>query len=630
MPSYKVQIYLTHRLIETMTLNESIIVGRHDPKECDSPPISLTRTENSLRLVVADQQSTAIPRAWFEIQCNQVGTIAIKNVHELVPVPLCNDESLTCGSSRSFERDVLIDFGIGVAIRFTPEGVVTTNADEYRTLDSVPPTPGQSSIVAIAKTIGEFPIPDATNIANLLRVALDVVQKAAGSDAFFQAAVAATTEIVALDRTVLILHRSVHEPLRVSMSCTLTNGWCVVAEHVSDRHPGTFTGRPISSSLLHRVSTLGSTVIHDPEKAQADLALTEQDVSDSLNDVECAVASPILNQNREVIGILYGDRKTNALTGYRRGIADFEATLVEILAGSVAGGIARQAEERNRTRLSEFFSPKVAKLLATNPELMDGQDSEVSVLFCDIRGFSLVTEQLGPKKAITWINDVMSELSQCVIDRDGVLVDYVGDELLAMWGVPGEQLDHALRSIETARAMLGAIETLRERWRDVLPNRFGAGIGVNTGPARVGNVGSRQKFKYGPLGNTVNLGSRLQSATKQLGVDCLISGETAQASGCLSSSRRLAKLIVAGIDGPVEVYQIVQNLSDEWTALTEGYQLALADFENQRFREAARRLGSLLPLFPDDRPCRKLLSRAVAELDEPTEDFDGIWRLTSK
>jgi adenylate cyclase len=577
------------------------------------------------------KQSISVPRAWFEVQSNVAGTFVIRNLHGAVPLPLGNDESIACGASRLFEREVLIDFGSGLAVRFSPESVVSADENEYRTLNSVPPVPGHSSLLAIDKTIGQLPMPEANNIANFLRVALDVVQKAAGSDAFFQAAVAATTQIVSLDRTVLILLASTNETLHVEMSCTLADDWWVAAEHSSDRGAGFGTGRPISKALINRVTASRSTVIHDPLKAKPDLANAHQDMtSPSLQNVECAVASPVLSQDRKVIGILYGDRQISAVGGNRNGIADFEATLVEILAGSVAGGIARQAEEKNRTRLAEFFSPKVAKLLATQPELMEGQDAEVSVLFCDIRGFSSVTEQLGPKKAIAWINDVMSELSQCVIDRDGVLVDYVGDELLAMWGAPGEQLDHASRAIETARAMLGAIETLRKRWHDVLPQRFGAGIGVNTGPAQVGNVGSRQKFKYGPLGNTVNLGSRLQSATKQFGVDCLISRETAIASDCVTSSRRLAKLTVAGIAEPVEVFQIVRNLDDDWAALAEGYQLALAEYENQKFREAARRLGALLPRFPDDRPCRKLLARSVAELDEPSTNFDGVWRLTSK
>ncbi|TWU43641.1 Adenylate cyclase 2 [Rubripirellula tenax] len=261
---------------------------------------------------------------------------------------------------------------------------------------------------------------------------------------------------------------------------------------------------------------------------------------------------------------------------------------------------------------------------------MNGQDVEVSVLFCDIRGFSSVTERLGPQKAIAWINDVMSELSQCVINSDGVLVDYVGDELLAMWGAPGEQRDHATRAVATVQEMLSAIEVLRKRWEGVLPDRFGAGIGVNTGMARVGNVGSRQKFKYGPLGNAINVGSRLQSATKQFGVNCLISGASATAADCLLTSRRLAKLTVVGIAEPVDVYQVVVNPGKAWNDLAKGYEEALAEFENARFVNAAQQLGNLMSMFPGDRPCRMLLSRTLDAMDNPDDNFTSVLKLSNK
>jgi hypothetical protein len=178
--------------------------------------------------------------------------------------------------------------------------------------------------------------------------------------------------------------------------------------------------------------------------------------------------------------------------------------------------------------------------------------------------------------------------------------------------------------------MLEAIETLRVRWADILPQRFGAGIGVNTGPAQVGNVGSRLKFKYGVLGNTVNVGSRLQAATKQLGVDCLISSASATAAGCLDRARRLAKLAVVGIEQPIDVYQIVREPAANWDRFRGDYELALDDYEQMRFGEATRRLGALMQSHPGDRPCKLLLSRAVDHLDEPTDGFSPVWQLTRK
>lgn len=629
MSSCRISIYQAQKLVQTFTLDQTVVVGRRDPSRSDPPPADINRRGGELRLVIADQHIQAIPRSWFKIVLTDQGTFILKNIHRSMRLSLRHDGALAVEEERQFEHEVTIDLGQEIVIRIQPSGDSAAEADVYRSLESLPPIPGQETAFT-TKVIREFPEPEANGFVQMLRLALQVVQKAAGSDAFFQSAVAATTEIGGLDRTILLLRSDFPGAVQNAMECTLPDGWCVVADHANLQR-GTSGSRTISTTLLSKVVEAGRTVVHDPLKATS---TANRDVNDpaipSLRNVECAVASPILDHRREVIGVLYGDRRSGESESSGNSISDVEATLVEILAGAVAGGIARRAEERLRSRLSEFFSPKVTNLLATNPGLMEGQDAEVSVLFCDIRGFSTVTEKLGPQKSIEWINDVMSELSQCVIDRDGVLVDYVGDELLAMWGAPGEQLDHASRAIDAARAMLRATETLRSRWNDLLPQKFGAGIGVNTGPARVGNVGSRQKFKYGALGNTVNVGSRLQSATKQLGVACIAGSRTVQSAACLDDCRRLAKLTVVGIEEPIDVYEIVAESTNAWKELRESYQRALSDFENQRFREAASMAGAILPQYPEDGPSRKLLARAVAELDQPSQAFSAVWQLTSK
>jgi hypothetical protein len=178
--------------------------------------------------------------------------------------------------------------------------------------------------------------------------------------------------------------------------------------------------------------------------------------------------------------------------------------------------------------------------------------------------------------------------------------------------------------------MLRCIELLKSRWGHIMPGQFGAGIGINTGPARVGNVGSRQRFKYGPLGNTVNLSSRLQSATKQFGVSCIASHSTLEQAGMLDQGRRLAKTAVVGIKQPVDVYEIVAAADDRWHRLRQSYQQALGEFENGNFFEAAKQIGAILPEYASDKPSRSLLARAVAEMDQPSEPFTGVLELTAK
>ena len=155
----------------------------------------------------------------------------------------------------------------------------------------------------------------------------------------------------------------------------------------------------------------------------------------------------------------------------------------------------------------------------------------MTLLFCDVRGFSRVSEKLGPAGSLRWMNDVMTELSGCVLAEGGVLVDYVGDEVMAMWGAPQDQPDQADRAVRAALAMLAALPASTAAGRQAWATTTEIGVGVNTGPAQVGNTGSRFKFKYGPLGNTVNLGSRVQGLTKYLKRPLLVTRATRERLG---------------------------------------------------------------------------------------------------
>lgn len=638
MPSNQICVFVNDSLVDTFQVNRPVIVGRCDRKLNDPRPIAMHQGTDHLRLIVADERERQVPRNWFVVSPAPNQRFRIENIHAVRLLTLSGDATLGSGEERQFENEISVDVGCGVSVRISPEYESIRGSEAYRTLEmgtSGFGTSGFGTTAQVAgamgskldvgvKNIGQFAASDAQEIAKMLQLALRVVQESAGSDAFFQTAVTATHEIVDLERTMLLMRSDSLDAEASREIRSLADGWSIVAEHPrpTTSHPARDSS--ISSTVLRRVRETCATVIHDP------LAALHDADAPSLIDLACAVASPILNQQRECIGVLYGHRGMAAIKSADVGINDMEATLVQILAWSVAGGIARRAEERMRSRLSEFFSPKVASELGANPDFMEGQDTEVSVLFCDLRGFSSVTESLEPKQAIEWINDVMSELSQCVIDRDGVLVDYVGDELFAMWGAPGNQTDHATRAITTARAMLEAIEMLRTRWRSVLSLDFGAGIGINTGIARVGNVGSRQKFKYGPLGNTVNLGSRLQSVTKQLGVECIAGASTVAAANCQAECRRLAKLAVVGIAQPIDVYEVAKVPSESWQRQRDLYESALDDFENCRFGEAVEKIGNILTVNATDAISRKLLARAAAELDEPSESFSGVWKLTQK
>jgi adenylate cyclase len=195
-----------------------------------------------------------------------------------------------------------------------------------------------------------------------------------------------------------------------------------------------------------------------------------------------------------------------------------------------------------------------------------------------------------------------------------------------MWGAPAAQPEHARLACLAAIDMLKAVPSINQRWTTTLQESMALGIGVNSGIARVGNTGSRHKFKYGPLGNAVNLASRVQGATKYLRSPILVTGSTHSqlAAGCLS--RRLCQVRVVNIVEPVELYELSASDQSGWIELKLGYETALAAFERRDFRL----LSGLLEKWPDDGPCLLLLSRAAACLLAPASQFDPVWELPGK
>ena len=354
----------------------------------------------------------------------------------------------------------------------------------------------------------------------------------------------------------------------------------------------------------------------------------------SLVGVKSVVASPILSAQGDVIGVLYGERRRGGAGAAT--ISRLVAMLVEILAGGVAAGLARleqeQAALRARVLMEQFFTAELSRHLAENPDLLTGRDADVTMLSCDIRGFSRICNNLGPTRTLEWVQNALGTLSDCVLNEQGVLVDYVGDELLAMWGAPGNQPDHAQRACRAALAMLAAVPVLNARWLNTVGEPMAVSIGISSGTARVGNIGSERKFKYGALGTTVNLASRVQGATKYLKVPVLITGAVHERLDRSLRTRRLCLLEVVNIGDPVTVYELADDQREDWADLKDRYEEALARFEKQQFREAARMLGELLAhrVHRDDGPSLVLMQRAVTHLVEAPKQFNPVWKLADK
>jgi adenylate cyclase len=450
---------------------------------------------------------------------------------------------------------------------------------------------------------------DRQMVLGWLRATLDLLQSAASSSDFFAKAAHLAVDLVGLDATqVLVLEQG---------------EWKSVACHTAPgQGDGEFT---CSQRVLAQVREKKRTFWQVQ-------ALSGRD-SGSLVGVQAVVAAPILSPAGEVIGALYGNRRGRGMASGGP-LTELEATLTEVLAGSVAAGLARLEQERvalaARVQFEQFFTPELARYLTEQPDLLQGRDAEVTLLFCDIRGFSRISERMGPAQTIHWVSEVLESLSECVLARQGVLVNYMGDELLAMWGAPEKQEDHACRACRAALEMRARLPELNARWQETVGEPIRIGIGINTGMACVGNMGSKRKFVYGPQGDTVNLASRVQGATRYLRSPILITGSTRECLDPSFSARRLCQVRVVNIARPVDLWELRGPDESAWQALKQAYDEALTEFEKQNFSAAARITGNLLSTYPDDGPSLVLLSRAVERLIDHRREFDPVWELPGK
>jgi adenylate cyclase len=244
-----------------------------------------------------------------------------------------------------------------------------------------------------------------------------------------------------------------------------------------------------------------------------------------------------------------------------------------------------------------------------------------------------MSEVLSPRDVSALVVDVMEALSVCVLEQRGVIVDYIGDAILAMWNAPATQPDHATRASRAALAMRATMPAAVASWREKIGKPLNVTIGLATGPVQVGNIGSRRRFKYGPLGHTVNLASRMQGATKQLGVPILLAGATRERLDGDFAVRRLCTLRFVGIDGGVDTFELFgETAPEEWHARRKLYEEALKDFESKHWSESCRRI---YPLLQEDQghfdyPALTLAARAVECLRSNPVNFDPIFALSTK
>jgi adenylate cyclase len=211
----------------------------------------------------------------------------------------------------------------------------------------------------------------------------------------------------------------------------------------------------------------------------------------------------------------------------------------------------------------QFVSKDVYERLVANPELarLGGQRRQMTVLFSDIRGFTTVSERGEPEEIVAILNEYFTRMVDIVFAHKGTLDKFVGDMVMALFGAPLDDKDHAEHAVDAALAMIRELNRLNEKWAAEGRPALDIGIGISTGPMIAGNIGSEAIMSYTVIGDAVNLGSRLESLNKQYGTRIIISEATRGALPDRYVFRPLGEVVVKGKTKPVSIYEVKENLA---------------------------------------------------------------------
>lgn len=307
----------------------------------------------------------------------------------------------------------------------------------------------------------------------------------------------------------------------------------------------------------------------------------------------------------------------------------------------LAGMILNYSTEGRRRRFlhlafQHYLSPQVIERILEDPERLQlgGERRELTIFFSDLEGFTSVSEKLEPEELVAVLNDYLSEMTNLILAEDGTLDKFEGDAIIAFWGAPLEQADHALRACRAALACQARLAELRLEYRRRLGVDLHLRIGVHTGPVVVGNFGTHSRFDYTVIGDAANLASRLEGANKIFGSGILASEATWQQVREYLAARSLGRVAVVGRERAVRVFEpldlVTGGQDPPWLAEFRGALLAV---EQGRHAEALAAFSQLAedPVFDPVSGAYERQLRAVLEpTSGPPGDWDGIWRPSHK
>lgn len=309
-------------------------------------------------------------------------------------------------------------------------------------------------------------------------------------------------------------------------------------------------------------------------------------------------------------------------------------TYVAVLAHNYAS--VERRRRRIRSAFQHYLDPDIVAKLMQNPEALalGGHQQEVTVFFSDIEGFSSFSEQMTPTELVQFINEYLTELSDVLLRYGGWVDKFIGDAIVCVFNAPRRQPDHALRCTMAALEVREKEVYLREKWRDRGLPEARTRIGVNTGDAVVGNVGTESRKNYTILGDAVNLAARLEALNKSYGTYLMIGEATYEQVKGQVEVRELDKVRVKGKTVPAAVYEVLAlagALDEVGVQRQARWAEALAAYRAQDWDAAQRGFEAARDLADGDGPSETYLKRiTLLRSSPPGEGWDGVWTMEHK
>jgi adenylate cyclase len=313
-------------------------------------------------------------------------------------------------------------------------------------------------------------------------------------------------------------------------------------------------------------------------------------------------------------------------------------------ADAITGREARRQREFIQSAFSLYLSPHYVRQLAGNPGLLKlgGEMREMTLMFCDIRGFTTLSERLNANDLTRFLNQFLTPMTHAVQAAGGTIDKYMGDAIMAFWNAPLDDPAHAEHACRAALAMRGELVRLNQDWHDQAAatgqafHEVKIGIGLNTGECCVGNLGADQKFNYSVIGDDVNLCSRLEGQTKTYGVD-IVAGEKTAAEAPAFALLELDLIRVRGKTRPVHIYALVGDeqaaVDPAFSSLTVTHDAMIAAYRGRRWAEARRHLEASRAHAPElMQKFYALYEKRIAafEAEPPAGDWDGVFVALTK